>query len=114
MFFNIIFSVHRRSVATPTAAPTTTTSENGGPHSQSEHPPPPPVVVMGPGRSIPVRQGYLSKRSGSKAASAGFGGLREWRKKYVALCADGRTLTYHPSLHVSLFEFKFEISNSIF
>ncbi len=47
---------------------------------------------VGPGRSIPVRQGYLNKR-GAK----GFG--KEWKKKYVTLCEDGRRLTYHPSLH---------------
>lgn len=27
---------------------------------------------------------------------------KEWKKKYVTLCDDGR-LTYHPSLHVSWF-----------
>lgn len=35
--------------------------------------------------------GYLYKRS-SKALN------KEWKKKYVTLCDDGR-LTYHPSLH---------------
>lgn len=46
---------------------------------------------IGSGRSIPVKQGYLYKRS-SKALN------KEWKKKYVTLCDDGR-LTYHPSLH---------------
>lgn len=50
---------------------------------------------MGSGRSIPVRQGYLYKKS-SKGLS------KDWKKKYVTLCDDGR-MTYHPSLHVSTF-----------
>ncbi|XP_066583688.1 centaurin-gamma-1A isoform X2 [Prorops nasuta] len=45
---------------------------------------------MGIGREIPVKQGYLFKRS-SKS-------LKEWKKKYVTLLEDGR-LTYHSSLH---------------
>lgn len=48
---------------------------------------------LGSGRAIPLKQGYLYKRS-SKALN------KEWKKKYVTLCDDGR-LTYHPSLHVS-------------
>jgi len=48
---------------------------------------------LGSGRAIPVKQGYLYKRS-SKALN------KDWKKKYVTLCDDGR-LTYHPSLHVS-------------
>lgn len=46
---------------------------------------------VGSGRSIPLKQGYLYKRS-SKTLN------KEWKKKYVTLCDDGR-LTYHPSLH---------------
>ncbi|XP_063230805.1 centaurin-gamma-1A isoform X2 [Bacillus rossius redtenbacheri] len=46
---------------------------------------------LGSGRAIPVKQGYLYKRS-SKALN------KDWKKKYVTLCDDGR-LTYHPSLH---------------
>jgi Arf-GAP/GTPase/ANK repeat/PH domain-containing protein 1/3 len=38
-----------------------------------------------------LKQGYLYKRS-SKPLN------KEWKKKYVTLCDDGR-LTYHPSLH---------------
>lgn len=49
---------------------------------------------LGSGRAIPLKQGYLYKRS-SKGLN------KEWKKKYVTLCDDGR-LTYHPSLHVSL------------
>lgn len=45
---------------------------------------------MGVGREIPVKQGYLFKRS-SKS-------LKERKKKYVTLLEDGR-LTYHSSLH---------------
>lgn len=46
---------------------------------------------MGIGRAIPIKQGYLYKKS-SKTLN------KEWKKKYVTLCDDGR-LTYHPSLH---------------
>ncbi|XP_023220868.1 centaurin-gamma-1A-like isoform X1 [Centruroides sculpturatus] len=46
---------------------------------------------VGSGRVIPLRQGYLYKRS-CKALN------KEWKKKYVTLTNDGR-LTYHPSLH---------------
>ncbi|XP_057669658.1 centaurin-gamma-1A [Diorhabda carinulata] len=46
---------------------------------------------FGSGRAIPIKQGYLYKRS-SKPLN------KEWKKKYVTLCDDGR-LTYHPSLH---------------
>ncbi|CAB4054353.1 AGAP [Lepeophtheirus salmonis] len=46
---------------------------------------------MGSGRSIPIRQGMLYKKS-NKSFS------KDWKKKYVTLCDDGR-MTYHPSLH---------------
>lgn len=46
---------------------------------------------VGSGRNIPVRQGYLYKKS-NKSFS------KEWKKKYVTMCEDGR-MTYHPSLH---------------
>lgn len=46
---------------------------------------------LGVGRAIPLKQGYLYKKS-SKTLN------KEWKKKYVTLCNDGR-LTYHPSLH---------------
>lgn len=46
---------------------------------------------LGSGRSIPIKQGYLYKRSSNSLN-------KEWKKKYVTLCDDGR-LTYHPSLH---------------
>lgn len=49
---------------------------------------------IGSGRAIPLKQGYLYKRS-SKPLN------KDWKKKYVTLCDDGR-LTYHPSLHVRL------------
>ncbi|GAB6019286.1 Centaurin-gamma-1A, variant 3 [Chamberlinius hualienensis] len=46
---------------------------------------------MGSGRAIPLKQGYLYKRSCNALN-------KEWKKKYVTLCEDGR-LTYHPSLN---------------
>lgn len=48
---------------------------------------------LGSGRAIPLKQGYLYKKS-NKTLN------KDWKKKYVTLCDDGR-LTYHPSLHVS-------------
>ncbi|XP_035826760.1 arf-GAP with GTPase, ANK repeat and PH domain-containing protein 3 isoform X8 [Aplysia californica] len=45
---------------------------------------------VGSGRTIPLRQGYLYKKS--------HGLNKEWKKKYVALSDDGR-LVYHSSLH---------------
>lgn len=50
---------------------------------------------LGSGRAIPQKQGYLYKKS-NKTLN------KDWKKKYVTLCDDGR-LTYHPSLHVSDF-----------
>lgn len=55
---------------------------------------------LGIGRAIPLKQGYLYKKS-SKALN------KEWKKKYVTLCDDGR-LTYHPSLHVSVDSFLYQ------
>ncbi|XP_037780037.1 centaurin-gamma-1A-like isoform X1 [Penaeus monodon] len=46
---------------------------------------------VGSGRAIPIKQGYLYKKS-NKALN------KDWKKKYVTLCDNGR-LTYHPSLH---------------
>lgn len=46
---------------------------------------------LGSGRAIPIKQGYLYKRSSNSLN-------KEWKKKYVTLCSDGR-LTYHSSLH---------------
>lgn len=46
---------------------------------------------LGSGRAIPIKQGYLYKRSSNSLN-------KEWKKKYVTLCDDGR-LTYHSSLH---------------
>ena len=43
---------------------------------------------------IYLLQGYLYKKS-SKPLN------KDWKKKYVTLCDDGK-LTYHPSLHVSV------------
>lgn len=64
-------------------------ANSGGPGGSSADAQP----QVGSGRSIPLRQGYLYKKSGKSFS-------KEWKKKYVALLDDGR-LTYHPSLHVS-------------
>ena len=50
------------------------------------------VPQMGSGRSIPIRQGVLYKKSNKSAFS------KDWKKKYVTLCDDGK-ITYHPSLN---------------
>lgn len=46
---------------------------------------------VGSGRSIPLKQGYLLKRSTSSIN-------KEWKKKYVTLLEDG-ILAYYPNLH---------------
>lgn len=46
---------------------------------------------LGVGRSIPVYQGYLHKKS-SKALN------KDWKKKYATITNDG-ILTYHPTMH---------------
>jgi Arf-GAP/GTPase/ANK repeat/PH domain-containing protein 1/3 len=48
---------------------------------------------LGSGRAIPIKQGYLYKRSHNALN-------KDWKKKYVTLGDDGK-LTYHSSLHVS-------------
>jgi len=47
----------------------------------------PKAFVSGPGRLIPVKQGYMYKRSGTS---------RLYKRKYVTLCEDS-VLTYWPS-----------------
>ena len=51
-----------------------------------------PVPSVGSGRSIPIRQGILYKKSNKATFS------KDWKKKYVTLCDDGR-IAYHPSLN---------------
>ncbi|OTF77663.1 centaurin-gamma-1A-like protein [Euroglyphus maynei] len=46
---------------------------------------------VGSGRTIPIKQGYLYKKS-KKTLN------KDWKKKYVTLTTDG-CLTYHPTLH---------------
>ncbi|KAF7491540.1 Putative Arf-GAP with GTPase, ANK repeat and PH domain-containing protein 7 [Sarcoptes scabiei] len=46
---------------------------------------------IGVGRTIPIKQGYLYKKS-KKTLN------KDWKKKYVTLTTDG-CLTYHPTLH---------------
>ncbi|XP_046451966.1 centaurin-gamma-1A-like isoform X2 [Daphnia pulex] len=46
---------------------------------------------LGSGRAIPIKQGYLYKRSHNALN-------KDWKKKYVTLGDDGK-LTYHSSLH---------------
>ncbi|XP_055372148.1 centaurin-gamma-1A [Condylostylus longicornis] len=87
-------SGHGKDLPTPTSTPTTSRKSRRRsnlfiPSSKKEDKL--KNGEMGSGRSIPLKQGYLYKRS-SKSLN------KEWKKKYVTLCDDGR-LTYHPSLH---------------
>lgn len=52
---------------------------------------------LGSGRAIPLRQGYLHKKSVNSGTKLSLKN-KEWKKKYVTLTTDG-CLTYHPSLH---------------
>ncbi|KAG5674558.1 hypothetical protein PVAND_004515 [Polypedilum vanderplanki] len=93
---NIVPSSKEKEASTPTSTPTTSrksrrrsnlfiSSKKEEKSKSSE------TDKLGSGRSIPLKQGYLYKRS-SKSLN------KEWKKKYVTLCDDGR-LTYHSSLH---------------
>ncbi|XP_031551246.1 arf-GAP with GTPase, ANK repeat and PH domain-containing protein 1-like [Actinia tenebrosa] len=50
-----------------------------------------PDTDVGSGRDIPIKQGYLYKRSANSMK-------REWKKKYVTLLDNGM-LVYYPNLH---------------
>ncbi|XP_030569888.1 centaurin-gamma-1A isoform X2 [Drosophila novamexicana] len=85
-----------KDLPTPTSTPTTSRKSRRRsnlfiPSSSKKNDKEPKSSELGSGRSIPIKQGYLYKRS-SKSLN------KEWKKKYVTLCDDGR-LTYHPSLH---------------
>ncbi|KAH8400525.1 hypothetical protein KR222_002978 [Zaprionus bogoriensis] len=85
-----------KELPTPTSTPTTSRKSRRRsnlfiPSSSKKNDKEPKSGELGSGRSIPIKQGYLYKRS-SKSLN------KEWKKKYVTLCDDGR-LTYHPSLH---------------
>ncbi|XP_034472485.1 centaurin-gamma-1A isoform X2 [Drosophila innubila] len=85
-----------KDLPTPTSTPTTSRKSRRRsnlfiPSSSKKSDKEPKSSELGSGRSIPIKQGYLYKRS-SKSLN------KEWKKKYVTLCDDGR-LTYHPSLH---------------
>ncbi|CAL4062724.1 unnamed protein product [Meganyctiphanes norvegica] len=45
----------------------------------------------GGGRAIPIKEGYLYKKSNKTL-------IKKWKKKYVTLCDNGK-LSYHSSLH---------------
>jgi len=75
----------RSNLFTPSGKGKTEEKKSGASNSAKE------AEEVGSGRSIPIRQGYLYKKS-SKSLK------KDWKKKYVTLCDDGR-LTYHPTLH---------------
>lgn len=93
--FNLIPEVKEKSLPTPTSTPTTTRKSRRRSNlfipSSKKTDEKLKNSELGSGRAIPIKQGYLYKRS-SKSLN------KEWKKKYVTLCDDGR-LTYHPSLH---------------
>ncbi|KAH8377844.1 hypothetical protein KR093_007449 [Drosophila rubida] len=85
-----------KELPTPTSTPTTSRKSRRRsnlfiPSSSKKSDKEPKSSELGSGRSIPIKQGYLYKRS-SKSLN------KEWKKKYVTICADGR-LSYYPSLH---------------
>ncbi|KAH8393053.1 hypothetical protein KR215_003736 [Drosophila sulfurigaster] len=85
-----------KELPTPTSTPTTSRKSRRRsnlfiPSSSKKNDKEPKSSELGSGRSIPIKQGYLYKRS-SKSLN------KEWKKKYVTICADGR-LSYYPSLH---------------
>ncbi|XP_050538039.1 centaurin-gamma-1A isoform X2 [Daktulosphaira vitifoliae] len=85
-----------KDLPTPSSTPTTTRktrrrSNLFNPSKKEEKNRVLTTSELGSGRAIPLKQGYLYKRS-SKGLN------KEWKKKYVTLCDDGR-LTYHSSLH---------------
>lgn len=88
-------SAKEKDLATPTSTPTTSRKSRRRSNlfipSSSKKEEKLKNSELGSGRSIPLKQGYLYKRS-SKSLN------KEWKKKYVTLCDDGR-LTYHASLH---------------
>lgn len=83
-----------KELPTPTSTPTTsrkTRRRSFIPSSKKSEDKLKLNEFVGSGRAIPIKQGYLYKRSTSSLN-------KEWKKKYVTLCDDGR-LTYHSSLH---------------
>ena len=79
----------RSNLFTPSKKSDDKPSSSGAASNAASHPPNQPQ--MGSGRAIPLRQGYLYKKS-NKSFS------KDWKKKYVTLSDDFR-LTYHASLH---------------
>ena len=71
---------------------------NGGPGG-------PVAWSLGSGRSIPVRQGILYKKTSNTFS-------KDWKKKYVTLCDDGR-MTYHPSLNVSTIDLTCKLTSQL-
>ena len=54
-----------------------------------------PLVVYGEGRTIPLKQGALYKKSSGALVG------REWRERYLVLTGRG-SLVYYPSLNAYL------------
>jgi len=83
-----------RDLPTPTSTPTTTRKSRRRSNlftSSKKSDEKGKNGEVGSGRAIPLKQGFLYKRS-SKS-------LKEWKKKYVTLCDDG-IFTYYPNLQV--------------
>ncbi|XP_031632151.1 centaurin-gamma-1A [Contarinia nasturtii] len=86
-----------KDLPTPSSTPTTSRKSNRRrsnlfiPSSKKSEAKLSELEALGVGRAIPIKQGYLYKRSSNTLN-------KEWKKKYVTLTDIGR-LTYHGSLH---------------
>lgn len=92
--FNVPNAKDIKELPTPTSTPTTSRKSRRRsfiPSSKKSEDKLKLNELVGSGRAIPIKQGYLYKRSTSSLN-------KEWKKKYVTLCDNGR-LTYHSSLH---------------
>ncbi|XP_052093516.1 centaurin-gamma-1A-like isoform X9 [Mytilus californianus] len=85
-----------KDLPTPSSTPTQSRKNRrrsnlfNNPKGKEEEKKVPEGEKVGSGRAIPLKQGYLYKKS--------HGLNKEWKKKYVTLSDDGK-LSYHPSLH---------------
>lgn len=86
-------NIDTKELPTPSSTPTTSrkSRRRSNLFIPSSKKPEVKLSELGVGRAIPIKQGYLYKRSSNSLN-------KEWKKKYVTLCDDGR-LTYHSSLH---------------
>ncbi|CAL4117321.1 unnamed protein product, partial [Meganyctiphanes norvegica] len=75
-----------RKISTPSSTPTTSRKIRGKSIKDKRK-----NGKMGSGRAIPIKEGYLYKKSNKTIH-------KEWNKKYVTVCDNG-TLSYYSSFH---------------